>query len=514
MVIQGLIRPPPEIRVVADRTALYVAKNGRTFETRILNSAKGQTPKFAFLHTTSPFHAYYEDRIQHYESNGGVESDTKEEKTSGSTAEPGTTNGDTANVVDNGSKGDTGTSTPIISTEEKEVDGKVKQAQKSSAIDPIAKAILSQRAKISDFYKKHTTETASATATATATATNDPSNNDSEDTDTIPPLVATTTNAILPPPSTLNFLQIVAPASLSLLQLETIQITAQLIAISSFVSPTINLLQDLTMREWNNPIFRFCQPRHGHFAYFSALVDAYKQLLTDWSTVETTSLLNKTKNNTRFYEMESMANNVHQCLEKATYRAEYQRDVEERLRHNENDISITTSNKINWHDFVVVETIDFAIDEVVANLPPPSSSSLLSSIPPPLPPPQTTSAAPYIMNVKNDSDMDDDDDDDGEMIRVVPTYTPKLSGADSKNAETIVIDPISGKSVAVKDMPEHMRIQLLDPKWAEERKKFQEKQKESNLVGGDMVASNLQRFAQARGDQFGKKVCRIACVRR
>jgi splicing factor 3A subunit 1 len=64
MVLQGLIRPPPEIRVVADRTALYVAKNGRTFETRILNSAKGQTPKFAFLHTTSPFHAYYEDRIQ------------------------------------------------------------------------------------------------------------------------------------------------------------------------------------------------------------------------------------------------------------------------------------------------------------------------------------------------------------------------------------------------------------------------------------------------------------------
>jgi len=70
----------------------------------------------------------------------------------------------------------------------------------------------------------------------------------------------------------------------------------------------------------------------------------------------------------------------------------------------------------------------------------------------------------------------------------------------------MVIDPITGKSVSVKDLPEHMRIQLLDPKWAEERKKFQEKQKDSNLVSGDMVASNIARFAQARGDTFGKKV--------
>ena len=54
MVITGVIRPPPEIRAVADRTALYVAKNGRAFEARILNSEKGKTPKFSFLQMTSP----------------------------------------------------------------------------------------------------------------------------------------------------------------------------------------------------------------------------------------------------------------------------------------------------------------------------------------------------------------------------------------------------------------------------------------------------------------------------
>jgi splicing factor 3A subunit 1 len=146
----------------------------------------------------------------------------------------------------------------------------------------------------------------------------------------------------------------------------------------------------------------------------------------------------------------------------------------------------------------VVETIDFAVDEVVVNLPPPTAPSL-----PPVSIP--TAPLPYTVHTRNDSDMEDDDDDDGEVIRVVPTYTPKISGA-TDPSNTVVVDPISGKTVAVKDMPEHMRIQLLDPKWAEERKRFQEKQKESNLVSGDMVASNLERFAQARGDRFGKKV--------
>jgi len=41
----------------------------------------------------------------------------------------------------------------------------------------------------------------------------------------------------------------------------------------------------------------------------------------------------------------------------------------------------------------------------------------------------------------------------------------------------------------------------LDPKWAEERKKFQEKQKDSNLVSGDLVASNISRFSR---EAYGK----------
>src|SRR5210317_416789 len=80
MGITGIIRPPPDIRAVADRTALFVSKNGRAFENKILNSEKGKTPKFAFLHETSPFHAYYENRIQFYEQGGTDEEEKKKEE--------------------------------------------------------------------------------------------------------------------------------------------------------------------------------------------------------------------------------------------------------------------------------------------------------------------------------------------------------------------------------------------------------------------------------------------------
>ena len=68
MVISGVIRPPPDIRAVADKTALFVAKKGR-----ILSSDKGKTPKFAFLHASSPFHAYYEAKIREHEEGGAEE---------------------------------------------------------------------------------------------------------------------------------------------------------------------------------------------------------------------------------------------------------------------------------------------------------------------------------------------------------------------------------------------------------------------------------------------------------
>jgi hypothetical protein len=78
--ISGIIRPPPGIRAVVDRTALFVSKKGRAFGMKILNSEKGKTPKFAFLHNTSPFHAYYKERIRFYDEGGADEEEEENEE--------------------------------------------------------------------------------------------------------------------------------------------------------------------------------------------------------------------------------------------------------------------------------------------------------------------------------------------------------------------------------------------------------------------------------------------------
>ena len=58
-----IILPPPVVREIIDKTAGFVVKNGRAFETRIASSAQGNTLKFAFLAKTHPYHDYYEQTI-------------------------------------------------------------------------------------------------------------------------------------------------------------------------------------------------------------------------------------------------------------------------------------------------------------------------------------------------------------------------------------------------------------------------------------------------------------------
>jgi splicing factor 3A subunit 1 len=453
MVITGVIRPPPEIRAVADRTASYVAKNGRAFEARILKSEKGKTPKFAFLQPTSPFHAYYEDRI-HFYSNGGDDEEKEEKEESVEQTE--SKNGD-ANK-------NTTKKTP------KETVRKKEKNQKASAIDPVAKALLAQRAKLAKAKEK-----------LQKPEGEEQKQNHAHGHGPAQPL------PLPPPPPPLELVRIVAPYKLSPAHLEAIQLAAQFAALDGKGG---HFLHQLTLKEWNNPEFAFLQPRHSHFAYFSSLVDAYRRIFGTW-----TASTNTDKTNASDHHVQSE-------LEEAAYRAEYKRELEQQ-KSNKEDGEIMA---IDWHDFVVVETIDFPVNEVVE----------LSMLPPPPPPPPTSNqptrprtststdtSPPKVL--ENAITMDESDDEEEETIRVVPSYTPKVVGpANPQSARAI--DPITGKSVSVADMPEHMRIQLLDPKWAEERKKFQEKQKDSNLVSGDAVASNISRFAQARGDLFGKSV--------
>lgn len=63
--VTGVIIPPPEIRAVVDKTAQFVARNGKSFEKRILESGEGKTSKFNFMKAYDPYHSYYEFKIRY-----------------------------------------------------------------------------------------------------------------------------------------------------------------------------------------------------------------------------------------------------------------------------------------------------------------------------------------------------------------------------------------------------------------------------------------------------------------
>jgi splicing factor 3A subunit 1 len=464
-----------------------------------------------------------------------------------------------------------------IRKEKEEVEATVAKREatrkKASAVDPVARALLSSRARIEDAKRKALSASSGGGADIDVDTNGDANDvddkegvadtgrrgvsnlpawmtkdNSSNNTTTGRDVSTTTSshNGILPPPP-LNHVTLIAPANLTPLAVEIIKLTAQHVALSEPKVGTQqsrsgggdNFLTNLTLTQWTNPEFAFLQPRHAHFAYFTALVDEYKSFVPggeEYQKAKDKARVDaKRERLAHMIVDESTSSNdaaasvekrdtIRTCLEAAAYRAEYEREMVERRREastegGDNGI-LGGAGTIDWHDFVVVETIEFASDEIVEALPPPTSlrMAVLTKEQPVLAmaeeeqdeakqETEEDSSSDSDLDMDDDGNDDDDDDDEGgEKLKVVSNYQPRVVSTKEITGDasrTHIIDPISGKSIPIADMPEHMRIQLLDPKWAEERKRFLEKQRETNFVAGEDIASNISRFAKARGDMFG-----------
>jgi len=470
MVLQGVIRPPPDIRAVVDRTALFVSKNGRAFEQRILNSDKGKTTKFAFLHDTSPFHAYYEERIRFHEE-GGDEAEEKEEE-----EEAKKTNEE---------------------EEKKEEEDKPKEvavstkSKKASAVDPIARALLQQRDLIARHFNPpkdtESKEDESKTPDDTNDATVPPVTPESKPIPTPTPPPPPLTSKLSIPPAPIQYCNLPCPSQLTPCEIDVMKVTAQFTALTSLSNNTSvkPFLDTLVNREWNTSHFGFVKPRHFHFAYFTALVDVYKSILSDVIKRDGMEDIEDEENST-WREMRVCAGdsktskNNQGALMAAAHRAEYN-------RHRAATAEEDGAAVVDWHDFVVLETIPFGVEEIVAEEAPP----------PPLPPPLPETSA---LNTVTADDSDDSVDMEEDPIPIVSNYQPRVvANAAPTSDPTTVMDPITGKQVKLADTAEHLRIQLLDPKWAAERKTFLEKQGTSNLVTD--ITGNLTSFTTAfRGE--------------
>jgi len=106
--------------------------------------------------------------------------------------------------------------------------------------------------------------------------------------------------------------------------------------------------------------------------------------------------------------------------------------------------------------------------------------------------------------------VEDDDND----IKVVHDYAPRVHTDVLTTATLTMIDPISGREVPINEVSEHMRVQLIDPKWREEQARFLEKQKDTGYAESSAIADNLRQFAKKRSDIFGDNVSNVSAEKR
>ena len=135
------------------------------------------------------------------------------------------------------------------------------------------------------------------------------------------------------------------PLGITSLDLDVIKLTAQFVARNGK-----SFLTGLTSREHSNPQFNFLKPTHSMFTFFTSLADAYSKVLMPPTHVA---------------EQLSKDEDKSALLERALQRLEWERsrDAAKAAADDEIEKEREAMALIDWHEFVVVETIDFDDDE-------------------------------------------------------------------------------------------------------------------------------------------------------
>lgn len=152
--------------------------------------------------------------------------------------------------------------------------------------------------------------------------------------------------------------------------LEIVKLTALFVAQNgrSFITT-------LSQKEAGNFQFDFLRPQHSLYQFFSRLIDQYRELLTGGSVA------GGKPEKDRLAQLERNVKDRSHILERARKRAEWVKYQEhERQKEDEaKEAEQKAYQEIDWHDFVVVETVLFNDADETAELPPPTSLNDLQS---------------------------------------------------------------------------------------------------------------------------------------
>ena len=319
----------------------------------------------------------------------------------------------------------------------------------------------------------------------------------------------------------------------------------------------------LAQREARNYQFDFLRPQHSLHQFFTRLVDQYTLLLQ--SGPEGQKAEQK-----RIYELTRNVQDKFHILDRAKKRSEWVKyqEAQKHAKEEEDEKERIAYAQIDWHDFVVVETVLFTEADEQADLPPPTSLNDLQSAsleqkammslarpdmrieeamptgdepsyynpytqqaqtepfnpqpahtqpgpqmdyaPPPavaspLPPPSISPQPPTSANSQTLPPRPSSipppvqQPSANAPMRIRNDYVPRAAARAA--APKTALCPNCHQQIPLAELEQHMRIELLDPRWKEQKAKADSRYSTTNLSTAD-VANNLKRLASQRSDVF------------
>ncbi|TAQ85237.1 hypothetical protein B7494_g6433 [Chlorociboria aeruginascens] len=436
---EGVIIPPREIKAILEKTAGYVARNGVVFEYRI-REKEIHNPKFSFLSANDSYNAYYLWRLNEIREGRG---------------------------------------TDIAAGRAGEVTTEVAKVQR--------------------------------------------------------------------PPEPPEFHFSARMPNISAQDLEVVRLTALFVAKNGR-----QFMTTLSQRETGNYQFDFLRPNHSLHNFFQRLIDQYTTLLRAGGMAGEGGKMQQE----RVHELQANIDDKFHVLGRAKQRAEWHKfqDEEKQKKEEEEGKEKTSYEQIDWHDFVVVETVLFTEADEQTNLPPPTSLSDLQfasldqkammsiashnmRIEEAMPedtdyynsypqqamgPPPVPSAQQTYQSHDQDTQMTNTEDENEQYIRsgtetgargqaeakgtapmrIKENYVPRAAARAANKSQTALC-PNCKRQIAYSELEEHMRIELLDPRWKEQKAKADSRFATTNLSTQD-VANNLKRLASQRSDLFNE----------
>jgi splicing factor 3A subunit 1 len=375
------------------------------------------------------------------------------------------------------------------------------------------------------------------------------------------------------PPKPAEFQFSARMPNISAQDLEVVKLTALFVAKNGR-----QFMTALSQRETGNYQFDFLRPNHSLHNFFQHLIDQYSMLLRAGGIDGEGGRVQQE----RVAELQHNIDDKFHILTRARQRAEwlaYQEDEKVKKEEDAEQERLSYA-QIDWHDFVVVETVVFNEADDQANLPPPTSLNELQyasleqkgrvsvsanlrieegfpseedshyngyatpaqpnyNLPHhPVYPAQPMAGiqayqtqqmpahqTPYQMAPPpRPNGMQEDEESQrirereeararmqqaqaeakggAAPMKIRENYVPRAAArAASKQSAQMALCGNCKQQIPLDELAEHMRIEMLDPRWKEQKAKFESRYATTNLVQAE-AANNLKRFASQRGDLF------------